>query len=175
MKFLTRLPLFLLIFVVLGALLASVAGAGERFKKLDAQGQELPDEATGWAMVLDTKWQMYWEVKTTDDSIHSNKATYKYTDAKEKFIAQLNTEKFGGFDDWRLPTSSELSLIKVKKKGGEAYIDLKYFPNTQSSRYMSQGRCVSNPGYRMESIKFGKKRVKGGKYVRAFRGQPLAE
>jgi len=173
MKFLARLPLFLLIFITLGALLASVAGAGERFKKLDAQGHELPDEAAAWAMVLDTKLGMYWEVKTTDDSIHSNSALYSWKDAKDKFIAQLNAEKFGGFDDWRIPASSELALIKVRVPGKGPYIDLKYFPNTQAARYMSQGHCVSNPGFREESIKFGKGRTKGGKYVRAFRGLPL--
>ncbi len=173
MKLSLRLHLLLLTFLVSVTLIASAAHADERFKKLDAQGQELSDDATSWAMVLDTKWHMYWEVKTTDDSIHSNSAIYTYKDANEKFIAQLNSEKFGGFDDWRLPTSSELGLLRMKKSGPEADIDLKYFPNTQSSRYMSQGRCVSNPGWREESIKFGKERTKGGKYVRAFRGMPL--
>jgi len=158
--------------LVSGAFIVSAAGAEERFKKLDAQGMELPDEAASWAMVLDSKWGMYWEVKTLDDSIHSNSAIYSYKDAKEKFIARLNAEKFGGFDDWRLPTSSELALLK-KKSGDDVNIDLRYFPNTQPSRYMSQGRCVSNPGWREESVKFGKTRIKGGKYVRAFRGMPL--
>jgi len=173
MKFSLRQHLLLPAIMVSVILIASTAGADERFKKLDAQGQELSDEATSWAMVLDSKFGMYWEVKTLDDSIHSNSAIYTYKDAKEKFIAQLNAEKFGNFDDWRLPTSSELALLKKKKPKGEAQIDLAYFPNTQASRYMSQGRCVSNPGFREESIKFGKKKTKGGKYVRAFRGMPL--
>lgn len=175
MKFLSRLPLLVLLLVGLGGLIAGPALAGERMKKLDAQGQELPDSATTWAMVLDSKMGMYWENKTIDDSIHSNSALYKWTDANEKFIAQLNAEKFGGFADWRLPTSSELALLKVKKPDaeGEVEIDLFYFPNTQPARYMSQGRCVSNPGFREESVKFGKEKTPGGKYVRAFRGLPL--
>ena len=173
MRLVQRLYLIFLTLCLSLCLCATATMAGERFVKLDAQGRELPDDAQSWAMVHDTMYKMYWEVKTPDDSIHSNTAIYTYKDAKEKFIAQLNAEKFGGFDDWRIPTSGELGLLRTKEAENGVRIDLAYFPNTQPAKYMSQGRCVSNPGYREENIKFGKKRTKGGIYVRAFRGAPL--
>jgi len=171
MKSLMRLPWFLLIVLVLGTFISTPARAGEWLKKLDAQGQELPDEATNWNMVLDSRVGLYWEVKTLDDSIHANSATYTYAEVKEAFIARLNGDKFGGFADWRLPTSSELKSLRLKKtESAEANIDLRYFPNTQPAKYMAEGPCTSHPGYREESIKFGKNTTKGGSYVQAVRG-----
>ncbi len=46
-----------------------------------------------------------------------------YKDA-EKYIQQLNRERFAGFDDWRLPTLEEaMSLMESKKLSGDYYID----------------------------------------------------
>lgn len=166
--------IWLLLFVVVFAAVANdAAAAGKNFVKLDSQGQELPADAAEWAIVLETGSGMYWEIKTTDDSIHSNKAAYNFAEVEEKFISKLNEENFGGFSDWRLPTTSEMPIIRQRKKNAEAQVDLNYFPNTIPSKYMTQGWCGSRSEYQEESFKFGKQKIKGVRYVMAVRGQPL--
>ncbi|MBU0675844.1 MAG: DUF1566 domain-containing protein [Proteobacteria bacterium] len=169
MKWMIRMMLV----VVALAVTTGSAGAGERFKKLDVQGNELGDDAAAWAMVLDSKSGMYWEVKTVDDTIHSNAAKYSYNAASEEFIAKLNEEKYGGFSDWRLPSIDELAVLRVNKKGDEAKINLEYFPNTLPSRYIGHSWCGSKSEYQEGTVKFGKDRPQDGKYVRAVRGKPL--
>jgi len=175
MKNENRISNLIIMLFVLGLSIAfsSVSFAGGSFVKLDAEGKELPVDAAKWAIVLEKDTGWYWEVKTDDDSIHSNKLTFTYEEVEEKFIAKLNEAKFGGFSDWRLPSTGELSLLKARKKNDEARIDLTYFPHTMPSRYMSHGWCGSRSEYQEESIKFGKQSKKGAKYVMAFRGQPL--
>lgn len=54
-----------------------------------------------------------------------------YADA-QKYIAQLNREKFAGFSDWRLPTLEEaMTLMEREKKNADLYID-PVFDQTQS-------------------------------------------
>jgi hypothetical protein len=41
----------------------------------------------------------------------------------EAYIRQLNVEKYGGYDDWRLPTLEEaMSLMESEKKNGDLFI-----------------------------------------------------
>ena len=53
----------------------------------------------------------------------SGSANYiKYAEA-EKYIRDLNTQCFAGFDNWRLPTLEEvMSLMEPEKKSGDLYI-----------------------------------------------------
>jgi hypothetical protein len=120
------------------------------YTKLDANGNDLPDEATSWAMVRDNVTGLIWEVKTDDGSVHDKDNEYTWycpdcpdngdedgtpgdgTDTQD-FIAALNAGSgFGGFTDWRLPTREELRSIADY---GEYYpaIDTEYFPNSVSS------------------------------------------
>lgn len=49
---------------------------------------------------------------------------YMTLDQTEKYINTLNSEKFAGFNDWRLPTLEEaMSLIEPEKKNKDLYID----------------------------------------------------
>ena len=174
MRIFTVIQLLLLSFFMLCFVAVTSATASERFKKLDGQANELADDAKEWAMVLDTREGLYWEVKSSDDSIHSSKGAYTYENVKADFVAKVNESNFGGFSDWRLASTEELASLKVrKKKSPEALIDLDYFPQTMASRYMSMGWCGSKSEYQEESVKFGKEKCATGKYVRLVRGKPL--
>ncbi|MFC1856590.1 DUF1566 domain-containing protein [Thermodesulfobacteriota bacterium] len=116
------------------------------YTKLDAEGNDLPDEATEWAMVRDNVTGLTWEVKTDNGSIHDVHKIYTWCDNNpdtnggnagtcgngtdtEDFINALNAENFGGFSDWRLPTMEELRSIVDYGRYSPA-ISTDYFPNT---------------------------------------------
>ncbi len=137
------------------------------FVKLDSQGQELSPDAEQWAVVRDKTSGLAWEVKTTDGSIHDRDMTFDWQGAQQGFIAELNSTKFGGFSDWRLPTTDELRTIRVK--GAEPFINQDLFPNTVSTGYLSWRKCGSGEVYD-ERVKFGKIRnTKKDRRVRAVR------
>jgi hypothetical protein len=47
----------------------------------------------------------------------------KFADA-HNYIRQLNSQRFAGYSDWRLPTLEEaMSLMEPEKKNGDLYID----------------------------------------------------
>jgi hypothetical protein len=173
MKLIIRMYLLLLLMMVALPITVTSAEVDERLKKIDVQGNELANDVATWAMVLDTKTGFYWEVKTLDESIHSNSARYSYNAADEEFLGELNKSSFGGFSDWRIPTEDEIYELKKKKKGDEAAINLYYFPNTIPSKYIAHGWCGSKSEYQESSVKFGKQRIKGSKYVRAVHGKSL--
>jgi alpha-tubulin suppressor-like RCC1 family protein len=125
----------------------------QSFTKLDAQGNELPDSATEWTMVRDNITGLIWEVKTDDGSIHDKDNTYTWYDSNpetnggdagtegdgtdtEDFIKMLNDIKYGGFNDWRLPTMKELISLANFGKAGPP-INTSYFPKTKSVLYWS--------------------------------------
>lgn len=98
------------------------------FSKLDSRGADLPDDATEWAMVRDEVTGLVWEVKTDDGSIHDvDDRHYSWDEARDAFIPTLNGAGFGGFDDWRLPTVRELSLL-VNRGRTHSAADSFYFP-----------------------------------------------
>ena len=160
--------------VLLLAMLANRAIAQDQstessFVKLDSQGKELPVDAEQWAMVKDIATGLIWEVKTTDGNIHDKDRTFGGDGARDTFIAELNSSKFGGFSDWRLPTTDELRTIRVK--GTEPYINQDFFPNTISTSYFSWRKCGSGDIYD-ERVKFGKIRnKKTNRSVRAVRSE----
>jgi len=173
MKIIIKLQLLLIMMMFAMPTSQASSGTNDRLRKIDVQGYEVADSATEWAMVLDTKTSLYWEVKTVDESFHSNSVIYNYAAANDEFVKALNKSKFGGFSDWRLPTEDEMFDLKVKKKGDEAATNLNYFPNTRPAKYMAHSWCGSRSEHQEGSVKFGKERTKGGKYVRAVRGKPL--
>ena len=125
------------------------------YTKLDASGNDLPDDTASWVMVRDNVTGLIWEVKTDDGSIHDKDNTYTWYDSNpdtnggnagtpgegtdtEDFINALNAENFGGYSDWRMPTIKDLSSLV---NSGIAYpvptIDTTWFPRTVSSLYWS--------------------------------------
>ncbi|MBN1382057.1 MAG: DUF1566 domain-containing protein [Deltaproteobacteria bacterium] len=134
------------------------------YDKLGENGQVLPYGGTAdadWIMTRDNITGLIWELKTTDGSIHNKYATYTWCETgpggeqlgtcgngtdTEDFIAALNTEKFGGFSDWRLPSRVELQSILHYGRILNA-IDDRYFPNIQSSEYWSSTQCKASSSF----------------------------
>jgi|GEM_PF-2478803 len=113
------------------------------YTKLDAYGNDLPDSAASWVMVRDNVTGLIWEVKSDGGTIHDKDSTYTWQDAQDGFIAELNTQGFGGYSDWRLPTVMELSSI-VNSGTYSPAIDTSYFPITMSSYYWSSTTNACN-------------------------------
>lgn len=132
------------------------------YTKLDSSGHDLTDEAPIWSMVRDNVTGLVWEMKTNIDGIknpvdpHDADNTYTWflnnsgtsgsqTDT-EDFINTLNSDKFGGFKDWRLPTVKELANISnYSIPLVSPVVNQKYFPNTQADLYWSSTPFIINP------------------------------
>ena len=104
------------------------------YTKLNAIGIALPDSATSWVMVKDNVTGLIWEMKNNMDGVenysdpHDADNTYNWYDSNpatnggdagtpgdgkdtETFIKALNTAHYGGYSDWRMPTTEELGAI----------------------------------------------------------------
>ncbi len=135
-----------------------------RFVKLDGSGAELSDDAVSWEMVLDKKTDLVWEVKQNRDviedytNIHDADNTYTWYDSDpdtnggdagtdgdgtdtEDFIAVLNTEMFGTYDNWRVPAYEELLTLRDALRFNPA-INMDYFPETSRWYYWSSTSYV---------------------------------
>jgi hypothetical protein len=164
------------------------------YTKLDANGNDLADSTPSWAMVRDNVTGLIWENKTNDGSIHDRDNRYTWydpnaatnggyagtpgngTDTKD-FIDALNTARFGGFDDWRLPTVKELSwLVNSNISYPGPTINTTNFQNTMSSSYWSSttnAYYTSSAWYvsfRYGYVDYGDYLKSYSLYVRAVRG-----
>jgi hypothetical protein len=123
---------------------------GFNFTKLDINGNTLDAIASIWSCVQDNITGLVWEVKTTGSaSIHHTDNTYQwggltaigrnhansqgvYSDDWNDLITGSNNNNFCGFNNWRIPTPSELTSISFKSSFTMA-IDTAFFPNAQVS------------------------------------------
>lgn len=136
------------------------------YTKLDGSGNALPDSASSWAMVRDNVTKLIWENKQNLDGImhyddpHDADNTYTWYDSNsttnsgnagfqgngtdtEDFINALNSAKYGGYSDWRVPSIQELNSIvnyDIYYKG--LTINSFYFPNTHSTLWWSSNTHV---------------------------------
>ncbi len=159
---------FLLFFFVFTPLVQG----GDIYTKLDGEGRELPDDAPSWAMVKDNTTGLIWEVKTSDGSIHDKDKTFKWKKLEKEFFSELNKDKFGGFDDWRLPLDEELNTV-VDKQASNPKINTNYFPNTEAVPFWALYICGDGSRYN-ERINFGDGplgKKSAGYRVRAVRGK----
>jgi hypothetical protein len=135
----------------------------QSYTKLDASGNDLPDEATEWVMVRDNVNGLIWQKETAP-------GTYTF----EQALSYCDSLTLGGYADWRLPTVKELSSI-VNSDTYNPSINTFYFPNTVSANYWSSTTYADYPNYAWY-VNFYSGYVYGthGKsysyYVRAVRG-----
>ncbi len=139
------------------------------FTKLDASGNPLSDSAANWAMVKDNVTGLIWEIKQANDgianydNIHDADNTYTWYDLNSDtnggvvgtsgdksdtldFINAMNTEKLGGFADWRIPTKQELNSI-VNFGAYNPAVNTLYFANTVASYYWTANSVAAYPDH----------------------------
>jgi hypothetical protein len=107
------------------------------FSKLDVKGNALPAKSRQWTMVRDEVTGLIWEVKTENGSMHDWFHKFTWEDARNDYISRLNRTKFGGFEDWRLPTVYELTTLLNQDKYLPA-IDQTFFPFAAAHPYWSE-------------------------------------
>ena len=102
-----------------------------------------PDDLTAHEPARDLHW--------TRDDVSSERLTY---DEAEEAITKLNADKFGGFDDWRLPTVEELFLLADRAKFSPA-IDTDAFPTCKSEWYWTGTTDAEDPSEYAWVVDFG--------------------
>ncbi|MGH7451775.1 MAG: TIR domain-containing protein [bacterium] len=73
-------------------------------------------ERHGAALVIDHATGLTWQKSGSENYM-------PFEDAKA-YVQQLNAKKFGGCNDWRLPTLEEAMSLMEPKKHGDLYLDL---------------------------------------------------
>lgn len=109
------------------------AAAAPRFTKLDAEGRDLPVDATGHVAVRDNTTGLIW-----DASDSGKEYTFKKAQAYVKGLKLL------GETDWRLPTVEELFCLADRTKRMPA-IDTTFFPDCESSWYWTSTPAAFDP------------------------------
>jgi hypothetical protein len=126
------------------------------FTKLDDYGKVLDDSASSWAMVRDEVTGLIWEVKTNDGGIHDVDALFTWQAAQDDFIVQINNDNFGGYNDWRLPTTKELFAIahKGSKNPGDSAVDPAKINSSSESMYWAATDYFNGPlsAWRMRAV-----------------------
>jgi hypothetical protein len=142
------------------------------YTKIDNSGNALPDHAASWAMVKDNVTGLFWEMKTNKDGVknyndpHDADNGYTWYDSNpatnggyagtpgngtdtEDFVKLLNSTRYGGYSDWRLPSIKELQALVDYESGSGSdrpMINTSYFPNTQQYYWSSTTYAYSNLG-----------------------------
>lgn len=154
---------------------------GFQFMKIGPNGELLSSKAEAWTCVLDSTTGLTWEVKTDDggardvDNSYTNWGDDRLGDAT-LYIKDLNEAKLCGFQDWRLPTVTELYGLTYLGKPLSPIIDENWFPNTKDYWYWTETKLYDSQ-YQAWTIYFGGGQVYPGNQntllgVRAVRSDP---
>lgn len=77
---------------------------------------EMIEPILGQKLVIDHTTGLTWQQSGSSVSM-------TYAEA-EQYVGDLNTQNFGGYNDWRLPTLEEaMSLMEPQKKNRDLHID----------------------------------------------------
>ncbi|MDO8332253.1 MAG: DUF1566 domain-containing protein [Fluviicoccus sp.] len=136
---------------------------GFDFTKVGVNGEILPESAASWHCVRDNHTGLMWEVKTDDGGYRDKDNVYTWFNADsdtnggfsgvengggntQAFVEKINLQGLCGFQDWRLPSRSELvGLVDYGKPvTTAAAIEAFYFPNTMAGAYASSSPVAGN-------------------------------
>jgi len=129
---------------------------GFDFTKLDANGNDLSENASDWSCVRDNHTGLVWEVKTDDGGLSDKDNTYTWYNPDpntnggdsgsqdggncvgsscdtNSFVNSLNRVAICGIDQWMLPSRRELESIV--DFGVDVILDSDYFPNNVADSY----------------------------------------
>lgn len=147
---------------------------------LNAKGKKIGHHPAQARCVMDKNTGLTWELKTTDNSIHSRAKDYRWGGiGAEKngsvffadwnlLITQSNKEKLCGFNDWRVPTIAELKSLIITTQQG-LRIDTEYFFDTKDSPYWSSSAYGNYPEH-AQTVHFG---TGNSDYYNGYRGNRL--
>jgi hypothetical protein len=139
----------------------------------------------GDGTITDASTGLMWEKKSADGSLHDQGNVYSWSDAFAVFITGLNSARFAGHSDWRLPNVNELQSI-VNYGTSSSAVDAVFNTScaasctvttcscTQSSYYWSSTTYQYYPPYAWSvgfsdgGVYYSVKSLTG--YVRAVRG-----
>lgn len=87
----------------------------QRFVKLDADGKQLPGNATSFVALQDRKTSLIWEIKA-NSGLRSREHRYTnvsngQSDDTSHYVQQVNLGRLAGHNQWRLPTVNELQEL----------------------------------------------------------------
>ncbi len=114
-----------------------------------------------WACVTDLETGLTWESRTHDYGPHDFRQTYTWRNTPatgsvaqcelpdcnaDAYIARLNSERWCGFENWRLPDREELrSIVDYRREIAGSTVFSAMFPNTAAQFYWGAETDVSDP------------------------------
>jgi hypothetical protein len=128
------------------------------------------EETTGsrWSCVQDNVTGLIWEIKESDENhprygghtyswfensvalnggqsgFENGGACLEMSCDTQGYRTWLNQQSLCGFDDWRIPTASELVSLAYANSGSRA-IDSNIFPNTPKPRFFTRDTFAKDP------------------------------
>lgn len=152
---------------------------------LDAKGNSTATNAH-CATAVDSG--LTWELKTDDGGVHDKDNTYRWggTGAEQtgtiffddwnRLINATNSEKYCGFDDWRVPTIDELKTLvnrselpQQDQQKQQLQIDTTIFSHTLATPYWSASTYQNYPEH-AQTVDFA---TGASNYYNGFRGDRL--
>ncbi len=164
----------------------------ENYIKIDKNGNKLSINSRDFSCVVDNRYDLVWEIKSSSSTsnLHSPEDTYRWNkhpgiNDYEKcfqrqgykspcnvidYLDRVNNSKYCGFDDWRLPTSDELSEYLLNRELSPNNIDSTLYPYNRRGGYWSSDNHNNEARY----VDFMTGYVKDGsidnyKYIRLVR------
>jgi len=144
--------------------------------KISPSGQELPADAEGWSCIRDNLSGLIWEMKTNNGDLHDQRDSFSWYNTSntigktgfadnsgatcsgyvagdpstycntQAYVARVNTNGWCGYQDWRMPTISELKgIISLNEASPDLYAGL--FPKGTDKAVWSATSVTNYSGF----------------------------